>query len=109
MFENISSIEFFQKIKSDIGSCLFYFSHDECNVCTVLKPKIEKLINEKFPRIKMFFINSKKLPEISGQEGIFAIPTILIYFEGREYIRKNRNISISELNEEISRYYSMIY
>jgi hypothetical protein len=49
------------------------------------------------------------LPEVAAQNRVFAVPTLLVYFDGREYIRKSRNIGIGELEREIERPYSMIF
>jgi len=57
----------------------------------------------------MVYIKSDKLPEVAAQNQVFAAPTILVFFDGREYIRKSRNIGISELQTEIERPYSMMF
>lgn len=88
---------------------LAYFSTETCNVCKVLKPKVAELIQASFPEIKLVYIQTDKLPEVAAQNQVFAVPTLLVYFEGREYIRKSRNIGIGELEREIDRPYSMIF
>lgn len=109
MIQTVTSIEEFQRIKTGQESALFYFSHEECNVCKVLKPKIEGLLSENFPRTGMYYINTKELPELAGQERIFTVPTLLVFFDGREYIRKSRNIGLGELEQEIGRTYNMMF
>lgn len=108
MFKEIKSSEEFLKLK-EVPALLAYFSTDACNVCKVLKPKVEELIKTKFPKIKLAYIKSDKLPEVAAQSQIFAAPTILLFFDGREYIRKSRNIGVSELEKEIARLYSMMF
>lgn len=88
---------------------LVYFSAPQCNVCKVLKPKIAEMIRENYPKINLFYVNIEDAPVVSGQFRIFSIPTILIYFEGREYIRKSRNIGINELEKELERPYSILF
>ncbi len=105
----IKSLEEFNEIKENEDAVLFYFSHDACNVCKVLKPKLEELVREDFPQTKMYYVNIKLLPEISGQLRIFTVPTIIVCFQGREYIRKSRNIGIGELANDMSRPYSMLF
>ncbi len=109
MFYEIQSFEEFLKLKEEEPALLAYFSTENCNVCKVLKPKVAELVKNEFPKIKLVYINSDVLPELAAQNQVFAAPTILIYFEGREYIRKSRNIGISELQREIERPYSMIF
>ncbi len=109
MFKEIDSFEIFLKMKAEEPALLAYFSTETCNVCKVLKPKVADLIQASFPEIKMVYIQTDKLPEVAAQNQVFAVPTLLVYFEGREYIRKSRNIGIGELEREIERPYSMIF
>ncbi|MCF6356620.1 MAG: thioredoxin family protein [Draconibacterium sp.] len=109
MFEEIKSFEEFLKLKDNEPALLAYFSTEVCNVCKVLKPKVAELIQSEFPKIKMAYIKSDKLPEVAAQNQVFAAPTILVFLDGREYIRKSRNIGIGELHQEIERPYSMMF
>ena len=109
MFVEIKSFEEFLELKEKEPALLGYFSTEACNVCKVLKPKVDDLIQDEFDRIKMVYIKSDKLPEVAAQNQVFAAPTILVFFDGREYIRKSRNIGISELQTEIERPYSMMF
>ncbi len=90
-------------------AALFYFSAPSCNVCKVLKPKIAEMIQSEFPEMKLFYVDIEKAPLISGQFQVFTIPTIIIYFDAKEFIRKSRNIGIFELREEIERPYKMLF
>jgi hypothetical protein len=48
-------------------------------------------------------------PELAGEFHVFANPTLLVFFEGKEYIRKSKYVSIPELQSEIGRLYGMIF
>ena len=109
MYKTISSLEKFNNIKSENQAVLFYFSHDNCNVCKVLKPKIYQLLQNNFSNIKFRYIDVKKTPDIAAQNNVFTVPTILIYLEGKEFIRKNRNIGLEELRSIIERPYSLMF
>jgi hypothetical protein len=109
MFIEIQSNEGFLKLKEEEPALLAYFSTEACNVCKVLKPKVEELIANEFPKFKLAYIKSDRLPEVAAQNQVFAAPTIIVYFEGRETIRKSRNIGIGELQREIQRPYEMIF
>jgi len=107
MIETIHSELEFQEIYQEKAASLFYFSHDDCSVCKVLKPKVNELLLSNFPKIKMYYIDIRKTPEISGQNSIFAVPTILVYMDGQEIIRKSRNIGLGELQEMIKKPYDI--
>lgn len=108
-FININSITEFEKFIVSNEALLIYFSHKECNVCKVLRPKVEEMLRKGFPALKMMYCDTVKYPEIAAQRSIFAVPTILIFFDGREYIRKSRNIGIEELYTLIERPYNMMF
>ena len=93
----------------DNQSVALYFTSPECNVCKVLKPKVRELIDQKFPEMDLHFIDITENPETAAAFQVFTVPVILIYFEGREYIRKVRNIGLIELEKEISRPYELLF
>ena len=72
-----------------------YFSHDECNVCKVLKPQVRELVAG-FEEIEFLYVNTVESPEVSGQLMVFAVPTIIIYFDGREARRYSRHLSLQD-------------
>ena len=105
-FQNID--EFRQAITRD-EAALCYFSHDACNVCKVLKPKIYRLLETRFPEIQFYYINTQQTPEIAAQNSVFAVPTIIQFFQGQEFFRKSRNFGINDLQEALARPYSMLF
>lgn len=108
MFTEIKSNEQFTQLKQE-PAVLFYFSTKTCSVCKVLKPKVEELIRSTFPEIKLAYVKSDVLPEVAAQNQVFAAPTLLVFFDEREYIRLSRNFGIGELAVEINRPYKMIF
>ena len=107
--EGIYNIPELQDLISGEKGILLYFSSDSCSVCKVLKPKVEELLREQFPKMVIRYVDIEKSPVISGQFRIFTIPTILIFFEGKEQVRYSRNISMHQLEDSISRPYTMIF
>ena len=108
-FQDIKNIDEFNSILEKEDGVLIYFSHEQCNVCKVLKPKIAEMLTEDFPKMKMFYADTVKAPEIAGQNGIFTVPSIVCFFGGKETFRKSRNIGVDELGQQISRPYNMVF
>ncbi|MCG8578415.1 MAG: thioredoxin family protein [Bacteroidales bacterium] len=88
---------------------LKYFSHSNCSVCKVLKPKVQLLLSEKFPKMNFEYVDIEKQPAIAAENQVFTVPTLLIYFEGKEYYRFARNVSIGQLKDAIERPYQLLY
>lgn len=107
--ETIQSIQEFEQLLGEQDAVLAYFSTEICSVCKVLKPKVSEMVSESFPLMKMVFVESDKLPELAAQNRVFAAPTVVVYFAGRETIRKSRAFGIDELKIEIQRLYSMMF
>ena len=91
------------------AAVIIYFYSDNCAPCLSLRPKVQQLVDESFPEIKLAFVNSEKHPSLPAEYSIFSNPTLLLFFDGREYRRESKYISIPQLSEAIERPYSMIF
>ena len=107
MITNIESIEQAKKVIKDNDAVLLYFSTPQCRVCKVLKPKIHDMLEQKFPKVRMFYVDIEKLPQAGGEFSVFAAPTLVFYMDGREFLRHSRNIGVTELEARIERPYSI--
>lgn len=86
-----------------------YFYSDRCAPCVSLRPKVKQMIGEDFRSISLFFVNSEHQPLIAGHFGVFANPTLIVFFEGKEFRRYSKYISINELGSDIERVYQMVF
>jgi len=90
----------FNKHANDERINLFLFSHADCSVCISLKPMLENMLS-RFDNLILNYVDVRKTPEISGQLSIFTVPTVSIYYGGREYIKKSRVINTLLLEDDI--------
>lgn len=95
-------------IKSELG-VLLYFSGENCNVCHALRPKFKALFETKFPEIKQIFLEAEEYREIALAYQVLSLPTILVFLDGREFIREGRTVSMHQLEENLSRPYGMMF
>lgn len=107
--KSLNSLEELKDYVANNDFVLVYFSHDKCNVCKVLKPSVIELIETEFPKVILLFADTLANPEIAGQYGVFAVPTIVQFFDHREIFRKSRNFGIDELRELLEKPYSSVY
>lgn len=108
----VKEIQTYQSLLDHIqqeDAILLYCSTPTCGVCKSLKPKVEHLVQENFPRLAMVYVDIEAVPEARGQLSVFNIPAVLVFFKGKEYIREARNFGIMELGAKIERYYSMMF
>ena len=104
----LTSAEFNSFVSSN-KAAVVYFSTPQCNVCKVLKPKLIEMLAQNFPLMNFSYVNCEEAKELAAQQNIFSVPTILFFFEGKEFIRKARYVNLDELEDELSRIYSMIF
>ena len=107
--KNINSLGQFENILLETTSVLVYFSTNSCNVGEALEPKVQNLLNTDFPKMGFYKVDMNFSPEIAAKYSAFTEPTILVFFEGKETIRKSRNIGIYELQSTILRPYKLIF
>lgn len=87
---------------------MLYFSAPTCNVCHALKPKLVEAISAEFPIFVIESIDISETPEIASHFSVFTIPTVLIFFQGREFLRKSRHMSVGEVVDAIKRPYTLM-
>lgn len=86
---------------------LVYFSGEACSVCQILKPKIDIEISKNFPKMKLFEVKADLHKEIASNFSVFSIPTILVFFDSKEFFRRGRNLSVSQFCNELKRPYTL--
>ena len=107
--ETIDNLDLLNQTIQKQKGVVLYFSNEACSVCRVLKPRVRELVEEAYPQMHFYYIDTENSPLIAGQHRVFTIPTILIFFEGREHTRLSRNIGMHQLEEAISRPYRMVF
>lgn len=79
-----------------------YISTPECNVCKVLRPRVEAETGAR-KGVEFLYIDSAEFPAVAAQHMVFAVPTVLIFIEGKEYRRFSRNISLDDFAAALDR------
>lgn len=105
----MTSLEEIQETIASNLAVLVYFNTESCSVGEAFLPKVEKLVSNSFPKIKIFTVDLNISPEIAAHYSAFVEPTVLVFYDGKETIRKSRNISVFELDDVISRPYKLIF
>ena len=106
--KTVYDLQELQKMIESSTISVIYFSNDECNVCKILKPKINELLQMQFPKADFAYVDIEKSPVISGQYRVFTIPTIDIYVEGKEHARFSRNVTMHDFEAAIRKPYDIL-
>jgi len=104
----MQTIEDINKIIEKNLAVMLYFSAPTCNVCHALKPKLLEAIDENFNDFKIVSIDTSVDQDIAAHFSVFAIPTVLIFLDSKEFLRKSRHMSVDEVVDTIKRPYDIM-
>lgn len=104
----MQTIENINKIIKDNLAVMVYFSAPTCGVCHALKPKLLEAIDRNFGEFEVISIDTSTCQEIAAHFSVFAIPTVLMFLDGKEFLRKSRHMSVDEVIREIKRPYEIM-
>lgn len=106
-FIDLTSLDEIDQFIESNELVFLYFTTPSCSVCHGLQPQIEEILSQ-YPFIKAAHIDASKVQEAAGKFTIFAAPVLLLFFDGKEYIREARIVNTTELNKKISRIYENV-
>ena len=82
---------------------LLLFGGPQCGVCQAIKPKLENLMTQQHPEIALVYVDCVTSPAICAQHGVFTLPVVQFYIEGRMYLERGRSFSLIELSDQMDR------
>ncbi len=105
----LESVDALQGFVAEHAVAAVYFAGADCGVCQILEPRIRALLAERFPKVALARVATERAAELAAQYAVFAIPTLLFFFDGRESFRYARNFSIGEVERDIARPYGLYF
>jgi hypothetical protein len=64
---------------------------------------------EDFPKIEMGLVNAGKVEEIAGFLMAFTVPVLVLYVDGREYLREARIVHVENFRDKVAKIYQGIF
>ena len=104
----MNTIENIQLSIKENLAVMVYFSAPTCNVCHALKPKLMEALDVNFKEFKVESVDISVEEDIAPHFEVFAIPTVLVFLDGKEFLRKSRHMSVDEVIREIKRPYDIM-
>lgn len=83
------------------------FTDTSCRVADAVEPKLQTLLRERFPLLHSTVVSRTDSPELLAQWGVFAFPTVVSWFDGKETSRFVRTFSMDAVAEALERPYSL--
>ncbi len=103
-FTELKSISHIDGFIEENQLAFLYISRNNCSVCHALLPQVKELMN-KFPDIQPAHIVADNVEEVAGRFSIFTVPVLLLFVEGKEYVREARIVHLDLLDDKIQRIY----
>ncbi|GAB3807162.1 thioredoxin family protein [Virgibacillus kimchii] len=106
-FIELTSISETEAFIADHPLTFLYISRHNCSVCHGLLPQVKELLDQ-FPDIQPGHIIADDVEEVAGRFSVFTVPVLLLFVEGKEYIREARIVHMDLLEEKIKRIYNNV-
>ncbi|MBN2493783.1 MAG: thioredoxin TrxC [Deltaproteobacteria bacterium] len=82
--------------RSDVTVLVDFWS-PRCGPCMMMAPVFEQAAGRLEPRVRLAKLNTDAAPGIAARHGIQAIPTLILFADGRELARSSGAMSLEGL------------
>ncbi|HLR67405.1 thioredoxin family protein [Virgibacillus alimentarius] len=103
-FQHISSLAKIEQFISQNQLSFLFISQTNCSVCKGLLPQMKQLMS-KYPKIQLGYIDASEVEAVAGRFSVFTAPVLLLFVDGKEYIREARIVHLQRLEEKIDKIY----
>lgn len=103
-FEELHTIGEVDRFISNHPLAFIYISRTGCSVCHALLPQVGELM-EKFPEIRLAHVNSAEVEEVAERFTVFSVPAMMLFVEGKEYLREARAVHMNLFEEKLRKIY----
>ena len=100
--ESLKNYESILNVINNNKLVLIYAKSYNCAVCDVLLPKVEERVNRNQVLGALVVIDD--VPEFSGQYTVYSVPTVLIFFSGKEVFRQSGFIQVNDIEKELAKW-----
>ncbi|WP_217587279.1 thioredoxin family protein [Lentibacillus saliphilus] len=104
-FQALTSIDMIDAFIEEHPLAFLYISREGCSVCHGLLPQVEDMMQD-YPDIKLGHIDADEVEAVAGHFSIFTVPVLLLFVEGKEYIREARIVHMDLFEEKIKKIYA---
>lgn len=107
-FKTLHSIDEIESFIQKNRLAFLYITRPNCSVCHGLRPQIEAILT-KYPNIHTATVDANIVTEVAGRFEIFTVPVLLLFYDGKEYIREARIVHTEHFDQKVKRIYSNVF
>ncbi|GAE05592.1 thioredoxin [Paenibacillus sp. JCM 10914] len=101
---SLHSLDAIEAFINDHALAFLYVSRESCSVCHAVLPKLRELL-EKFPDIRLGHIDAEDVAEVASRFLVFTVPIMMLFVNGKEYVREDRFVQLRQLEDRLTRVY----
>lgn len=83
------------------------FGTESCAPCKALQHKIA-IWNQSHPAVSHIYIPAADFPALCAQMGVFTVPAIFVYVDGRLSLQQSGYFSLEQLLKQVEKYQRML-
>ncbi len=93
----------FASLSSSQDIVFIQFGRKSCTPCASIRLKIRAWLKEN-TGVAGFYIDVEDFPKLAAQGGVFSVPSVQVYFEGKLIIERSGYFSLEEIFANLERY-----
>jgi len=106
---NVCSEDALSELLQSNPAVLLLFGGPHCGVCQAIKPQLEKLAHDEFPKLVTAYIDCQEAAApVCAARGIFSLPVVQLWFGGQRFAEFARVFSIGEVRSALERPYGLV-
>lgn len=91
------------------AAVLVLFGGAHCHVCQVIRPKLEAMLADQFPKVRLVYVDCAEQSALCAQQGVLSLPTVHVYFGGQKVGEWVRTFSLGQLSAAMARPYGILF
>lgn len=103
-FIELTSVDNIQQFINEHPLSFIYVSRTDCSVCHSLLPQVREVMAD-FSEIQLGSVNADDVEDVAGYFSIFTVPVLLLFVDGKEYVREARFVPMEPFKEKIEKIY----
>ena len=107
--QNVCSEEALSELLRSCPAVLLLYGGATCGVCQAIKPRLETLAKEEFPKLVTAYIDCQEAAgPLCAAQGIFSLPIVQLWFEGQRFAEFARVFSVGDVRSALERPYELM-
>lgn len=87
--------------------CLLQFGDETCGPCHAIRSRLSQWL-ESHPDVTTRYISVSEYTEEAAQMGVFTVPTVRVYIEGKLAADESGYFSLDRMLDRVDRYLQMM-